>query len=227
MTPGLYTVYKLRALERLMDEGGFASLRVFGGDDALRRALAQMCRTGHRLYAQSCDAPTPPAPAKSLLRRLYDATPPPLRALARYAHWWWTVRRLLPQTATRQALPPVTGQAATIVTYFPNVDMDVLCTDKTGTLTQDRIVLEYSLDIHGTEDARVLRHAFLNSWFQTGLKNLLDAAIVNHADELSMEPPGLVVLCSTLPVRPTFASPPLQRRPGGYKKKGPRQKEGS
>ena len=64
--------------------------------------------------------------------------------------------------------------------------MDVLCTDKTGTLTQDRIVLEYSLDIHGTEDARVLRHAFLNSWFQTGLKNLLDAAIVNHADELSM-----------------------------------------
>jgi len=123
MTPGLYTVYKLRALERLMDEGGFASLRVFGGDDALRRALAQMCRTGHRLYAQSCDAPTPPAPAKSLLRRLYEATPPPLRALARYAHWWWTVRRLLPQTATRQALPPVTGQAATIVTYFPNVDM--------------------------------------------------------------------------------------------------------
>ena len=66
--------------------------------------------------------------------------------------------------------------------------MDVLCTDKTGTLTQDRIVLEYSLDIHGTEDARVLRHAFLNSWFQTGLKNLLDAAIVNHADELSMQP---------------------------------------
>ena len=66
--------------------------------------------------------------------------------------------------------------------------MDVLCTDKTGTLTQDRIVLEYSLDIHGTEDDRVLRHAFLNSWFQTGLKNLLDAAIVNHADELSMQP---------------------------------------
>jgi len=66
--------------------------------------------------------------------------------------------------------------------------MDVLCTDQTGTLTQDRIVLEYSLDIHGTEDARVLRHAFLNSWFQTGLKNLLDAAIVNHADELSMQP---------------------------------------
>lgn len=123
MTPGLYTVYKLRALERLMDEGGFASLRVFGGDDTLRRTLAQMCRTGHRLFTESCDTPTPPAPGKSLLRKVYEATPPFLRALARYAHWWWTVRRRLPQVAGQNALPPTAGQAATIVTYFPNVDM--------------------------------------------------------------------------------------------------------
>ena len=123
MTPGLYTVYKLRALERLMDEGGFAALRVFGGDDTLRNTLAQMCRTGHRLFTENCDTPTPPAPPKSLLRKVYDATPPFMRALARYAHWWWTVRRHLPQVETRQALPPTAGQAATIVTYFPNVDM--------------------------------------------------------------------------------------------------------
>ena len=64
--------------------------------------------------------------------------------------------------------------------------MDVLCTDKTGTLTRDKIILEYSLDVHGNEDERVLRHAFLNSWFQTGLKNLLDVAIVDHADDLDM-----------------------------------------
>ncbi|MEF9918025.1 MAG: magnesium-translocating P-type ATPase [Eubacterium sp.] len=64
--------------------------------------------------------------------------------------------------------------------------MDVLCTDKTGTLTQDKIVLEYSLDIHGNEDERVLRHAFLNSWHQTGLKNLMDLAIIDHADEQRM-----------------------------------------
>ena len=55
-----------------------------------------------------------------------------------------------------------------------------------GTLTRDKIILEYSLDVHGNEDERVLRHAFLNSWFQTGLKNLLDVAIVDHADDLDM-----------------------------------------
>ncbi|MDZ5253519.1 magnesium-translocating P-type ATPase [Clostridium sp. LIBA-8841] len=60
--------------------------------------------------------------------------------------------------------------------------MDVLCTDKTGTLTQDKVVLEYHLDIHGNEDERVLRHAFLNSFFQTGLKNLMDIAILNYAN---------------------------------------------
>ena len=68
--------------------------------------------------------------------------------------------------------------------------MDVLCTDKTGTLTQDKVVLEYSLDIHGNEDPRVLRHGFLNSYHQTGLRNLMDAAIVSHAEEQGME--GLI-----------------------------------
>jgi len=123
MTPGLYTVYKLRAVERLMDEGGFAALRVFGGDANLRAALAHMCRTGHRQFTENCDAPTPPVPAKSLLRKIYEATPPPLRALARYAHWWWTVRRHMPPASAKDTLPPTTGQAATIATYFPNIDM--------------------------------------------------------------------------------------------------------
>lgn len=59
--------------------------------------------------------------------------------------------------------------------------MDVLCTDKTGTLTQDKIVLEYSMNLQGEEDDRVLRHAFLNSYHQTGLKNLIDVAIIDHA----------------------------------------------
>ncbi len=61
--------------------------------------------------------------------------------------------------------------------------IDVLCTDKTGTLTQDNVVLEYHLNIHGNEDARVLRHAFLNSYFQTGLKNLMDRAILDTTAE--------------------------------------------
>lgn len=60
--------------------------------------------------------------------------------------------------------------------------MDVLCCDKTGTLTEDRIVLERYLNTDGHEDARVLRHAFLNSFFQTGLKNLIDLAVIDRAD---------------------------------------------
>ncbi len=59
--------------------------------------------------------------------------------------------------------------------------IDVLCTDKTGTLTEDRIVLERHLDVNGNEDARVLRYAFLNSYFSTGVKNLIDNAIVERA----------------------------------------------
>ncbi|MCL2707294.1 MAG: magnesium-translocating P-type ATPase, partial [Dehalococcoidia bacterium] len=61
--------------------------------------------------------------------------------------------------------------------------MDILCTDKTGTLTQDKIILEYHLDIHGNSDTRVLRHAFLNSHYQTGLKNLMDVSIIQRARE--------------------------------------------
>ncbi len=62
--------------------------------------------------------------------------------------------------------------------------IDILCTDKTGTLTQDKVVLEYHLDTHGNEDARVLRHAFLNSYYQTGLKNLIDIAIITRQQEV-------------------------------------------
>lgn len=62
--------------------------------------------------------------------------------------------------------------------------MDVLCTDKTGTLTRDRVELELHLNVEGREDLRVLRHAFLNSWFQTGLRNLMDRAVIEKVHEL-------------------------------------------
>jgi P-type Mg2+ transporter len=60
--------------------------------------------------------------------------------------------------------------------------MDVLCTDKTGTLTQDRIILEKHVDIYGTENADVLEYAYLNSYYQSGLKNLLDVAVLKHVE---------------------------------------------
>jgi Mg2+-importing ATPase len=60
--------------------------------------------------------------------------------------------------------------------------MDVLCTDKTGTLTQDKVALLRHLDVEGNECEEVLEYAYLNSHFQTGLKNLLDRAVLDHED---------------------------------------------
>src|SRR6202043_2938570 len=60
--------------------------------------------------------------------------------------------------------------------------MDVLCTDKTGTLTQDRIILEHHVDVSGKEDDSVLELAWLNSYYQSGLKNLLDVAVLKHVE---------------------------------------------
>jgi Mg2+-importing ATPase len=60
--------------------------------------------------------------------------------------------------------------------------IDVLCTDKTGTLTQDRVILERHTDINGDEDERVLEYAWLNSHHQTGLKNLLDLAVLERTE---------------------------------------------
>ena len=60
--------------------------------------------------------------------------------------------------------------------------MDILCTDKTGTLTQDRVILEHHCDVARNEDNGVLVIAYLNSHFQTGLKNVLDRAVLAHQE---------------------------------------------
>ena len=62
-------------------------------------------------------------------------------------------------------------------------EMNILCTDKTGTLTEDEVVLEKYMDTSGNESLRILKHAFLNSYFQTGLKNLIDVAIISRAEK--------------------------------------------
>ena len=72
--------------------------------------------------------------------------------------------------------------------------IDILCTDKTGTLTQDKVVLEYHLNVNGEDDLRVLRHAYLNSYFQTGYKNLMDVAIIQKTEEEETDDPQLVDL---------------------------------
>lgn len=72
--------------------------------------------------------------------------------------------------------------------------IDILCTDKTGTLTQDKVVLEYHLNVNGEDDLRVLSHAYLNSYFQTGYKNLMDVAIIQKTEEEEADDPQLVDL---------------------------------
>ena len=65
--------------------------------------------------------------------------------------------------------------------------MNILCTDKTGTLTEDKIILEKYLDIMGNEDLTVLKNAFLNSYFQTGLRSNIDEAVINRAKQYDVD----------------------------------------
>ncbi|MCX8110402.1 MAG: magnesium-translocating P-type ATPase, partial [Syntrophorhabdaceae bacterium] len=78
-----------------------------------------------------------------------------------------------------------------IVKRLPSIQnfgaIDVLCTDKTGTLTQDRVVLERHVDILGHTSEDVLHYAYLNSYFQTGLRNLIDRAVIEFAEDLDAE----------------------------------------
>lgn len=60
--------------------------------------------------------------------------------------------------------------------------IDILCTDKTGTLTQDRVILEKAVDVANRDSEDVLRYAYMNSYFQTGLRNLLDRSVLSHSD---------------------------------------------
>jgi len=60
--------------------------------------------------------------------------------------------------------------------------IDILCTDKTGTLTQDRVILEKHVDITGKTSNDVLQYAYLNSFYQTGLKNLIDKTVLSHIE---------------------------------------------
>ncbi|MGX9339769.1 magnesium-translocating P-type ATPase [Mycoplasma sp. 332] len=87
------------------------------------------------------------------------------------------------------------GKAKTIVKNINSIQnfgaMDILCTDKTGTITQDEIILERHLDVNGKEDYHVLKYAFLNSYYQTGLKNLLDKSIINRTLDLADEQKSL------------------------------------
>lgn len=122
MTPLLYDIYKLRTLEHLLDEGGFTALRLVGGDDRLCETLLSLCQATGRQFADYHDPKCRDERSRSLLRRVYDACPSVIRAVGRYAHWWFRVRR--PIGTQTGPLPPAHVPTGTIATYFPNVDME-------------------------------------------------------------------------------------------------------
>ena len=78
------------------------------------------------------------------------------------------------------------AQKKTIVKSLSSIQnlgaIDVLCTDKTGTLTADNIVLQRYLDADGKQDRRILDYVYLNSYFSTGIKNLIDHAILDYGE---------------------------------------------
>ena len=96
---------------------------------------------------------------------------------------------ILSSTLSRGALRM--SKKKTIVKKLDSIQsfgaMNILCTDKTGTLTEDKIVLEKYLDVMGNEDSRVLKHAFLNAYFQTGLRSNIDEAVINRATEHGLD----------------------------------------
>ena len=96
---------------------------------------------------------------------------------------------ILSSTLSRGALRM--SKKKTIVKKLDSIQsfgaMNILCTDKTGTLTEDKIVLEKYLDVMGNEDLRVLKHAFLNAYFQTGLRSNIDEAVINRGAEHGLE----------------------------------------
>ncbi len=100
--------------------------------------------------------------------------------------------QMLPMIVTTNLAKGAVSMAKkkTVVKHLNSIQsfgaMDVLCTDKTGTLTRDEITIERHLNLRGEEDAGVLEYAYLNSYFQTGLKNLIDLAVIDKASEESL-----------------------------------------
>ncbi len=114
VSPDLFDLYRLRCLERLLERHGVTSLGCSGLTERCARAVEALC-AARGIPCVCLD--TVPAPKKSLLRRLYAATPAPVRAAVRFAVWLWQVKRHLPSAS----LPEAPGKTGTIVTYFPNI----------------------------------------------------------------------------------------------------------
>lgn len=126
LSPNLYTIYKLVCLELVLLESGATALRLRGGDWRLKKVVRRLCKDSGIAFSYARGDAEERSGSQGLIRRLYLLMPAPLRALARFAHWAWKIRRKLPPVT---ALPPLepsqecSRPAATITTYFPNIDL--------------------------------------------------------------------------------------------------------
>ena len=120
MTPNLYSIYALRALELFFESHAVTDVTFEGNDHTFAICLEEMCKNMHISFAMHpCDVPQ--KTEKRLVNHIYQKLPPLLRVILRMIHWLWKVKRALPRTK----LPPHPEKTATIVTYFPNIDLDL------------------------------------------------------------------------------------------------------
>lgn len=121
VSPELYPLYKLRCLEMLLAEKEICALELGGGDRKLKKTLKALCRA--KGIAFSARGGKQRQKESSWLKRLYWRLPAPLRAVARYTHWYITVRRLLPFARQERDEDEKGKEKALIVSYFPNIDL--------------------------------------------------------------------------------------------------------
>ena len=114
VTPELYDIYRLRALEMVMEEKGAGSLVTDALTPACNAALEAMCRARGWSFAKNNEAA--PEKAQSRLRRVYNRTPAPLRAIARFAWWLWSVRRVV---GSCRSLPPSSASTGRVMSSSP------------------------------------------------------------------------------------------------------------
>ena len=123
LSPWLYDLYKLRALEMLIDAGGHKELVACGRDPALAEILARLCAASGIKFAQAQGGKKIPS-RRGLKEKVYFAIPAPIRAAGRLLLWLWTVKRRLPRAkAAGQGKSQGAPRPAVIATYFPNLDL--------------------------------------------------------------------------------------------------------
>lgn len=153
ISPQLFPLYKLRALEMMLEEGRPDNFMLLGGDSGLRQILHGLAgQLGINFIAKGIGI----KPHESLLRKVYRLMPAPCRAMARFIHWLATVRRHLPHARN---LPPIHGSgqdgkgrlAATIVSYFPNIDLKAAA--------NGHFVSRYWESLHGALNREARREA--------------------------------------------------------------------